>query len=263
MKTYKRAHDFKALELKLNVDSRSPHTIYFTEHSVREHTSDRPSGKTLFIVNIPPYVDEQGLKNAFRGAGYVKSVQFCLKPAATEPMKRSFIQEIDSPAFRVAYLVFNKVVEVDKALKLTELLPLNNDKHETKVGLKKWIEDYNGSVVQAKTLKDNIETYMKQHDAEVKQKEKKEKQLEEEDEEGWVTVTRRGKVENFARTDKVSNRIMGKEQKALKEKLQLKNFYTFQIRESKMKHIVALRQKFEEDKKKIAQIKQSRRFKPF
>lgn len=203
------------------------------------------------------------MKNAFSEAGYVKSVQFYLKPAATENLKTTFIEETHPHAFRVAYLVFSKVIEVDRALKLTKLQPLNSDKHEIKVGLKKWINDYNNSVLQCKTLKENIEKFMKQHDKETKEKEIKEKKLEEEDEEGWVTVTRRGKVENFARTDKVSNKIMGKEQKALKEKLQLKNFYTFQIRESKMKHIVALRQKFEEDKKKIAQIKQSRRFKPF
>jgi len=44
---------------------------------------------------------------------------------------------------------------------------------------------------------------------------------------------------------------------------ELKNFYTFQIRESKMQNIMEIRKKFEEDKRKIELLKQSRRFKPF
>lgn len=263
MKSSKSTFDFKALQLKLTENSVSPHTIYFKEHSVREKTNDRPSGKTLFVINIPPYVDEQGLKNAFRKAGLIKSVQFCLKPSSVQPSHSSFINKVQKPSFRVAYIIFNKVSDLDKALKLTELLPLNNENHETELGMKKWINEYNSSIVQAKNLKESIETFMKNHDEELKKEEMKDKQLGEEDEDGWIKVTRRGRIENFARSDKVENKIMGKETKKMKEKLQLKNFYTFQIRESKMKHIVALRQKFEEDKKKISQIKQSRRFKPF
>lgn len=212
---------------------------------------------------MPPYADEKGLINAFREAGNVQSVQLCLKPSTAEIKHITrFIPEENKTTFRAAYIVFKKVAELDKALKLTELQPLNSNDHQMKVGIKKWIDEYNSTILLPKTLKENIEIFMKQFDENAQKADKKEKALEQEDDEGWVTVTKRGKVQSFARTEKVENKIMQKEEKNKKRK-ELKNFYTFQIRESKMKHIVSLRQKFEEDKKKIAQIKQSRRFKPF
>ncbi|CAG9089337.1 unnamed protein product [Plutella xylostella] len=259
----KQKPEFKALELSVSDDSKHGHTIYFKEHSIREQSADKPSGRTMFIVNVPPYVDEQSLKNAFSEAGKVLSVSFALKPSLSDIKKvNKFVPDPNLPTFRVAYIVFSKVSELDKALKLTSLRPLNSETHQIKLGINKWIDEYNNSVYQPKALKQKIEEFMKQHDEETKEAEKKEKKLEEEDDEGWVTVTKRGKVQSFARSEKVENKIMAKEEKGKKRK-ELKNFYTFQIRESKMKHIVALRQKFEEDKKKIAQIKQSRRFKPF
>ncbi|XP_026762672.2 ribosomal RNA-processing protein 7 homolog A [Galleria mellonella] len=263
MKTTKRTHEFKALELKLAEDSQSPHTIYIKEHVVREHTKDRPSGRTLLVLNVPPYADEKGIENAFRDVGDIESVQFSLKPSGTDTKsERKFIENIDKPSFRVAYVVFKKVSELDKALKLTHLYPMNSKDHSIKLGVRKWIDEYNNSVLLPKIVKERVEQFMKVHDEEADLTEKKEKQLEQEDDEGWITVTKRGKVQSFARTEKVENKIMAREEKNKKRK-ELKNFYTFQIRESKMKHIVSLRQKFEEDKKKIAQIKQSRRFKPF
>lgn len=251
------------MELKLTEDSVSPHTIYIKEHAVREHTPDKPSGRTLFIVNLPPYVDEKGLSNAFGDAGTIQTVQLACKPHDLDKSQTNkFIQEELKSTFKVAYLVFAKVAQLDKALKLTELRPLNSEDHKIKLGMSKWIEEHNNSVIMPKVLKEQVERFMKKHDEAAKNTEKKEKALEDEDDEGWVTVTKRGKVQSFARSEKVENKIMAKEEKNKKRK-ELKNFYTFQIRESKMKHIVALRQKFEEDKKKIAQIKQSRRFKPF
>ncbi|XP_072947403.1 ribosomal RNA-processing protein 7 homolog A [Epargyreus clarus] len=262
MKSTKRIHDFKALELKLDENSKSPHIVYIKEHIVRDHTKDKPSGRTLFIINIPPYADENGLTNAFREAGKVQSVQFYTKPGAGETNTHKFIEEPSKPTFRVCYLVFEKVSELDKALHLTKLSPMNSNDHKIQFGINKWVNEYNSSVLLPKVLKERVEEFMKTHDEKLKQIEKKEKQLEQEDDEGWITVTKRGKIQSFARTEKVENKIMAKEEKNKKRK-ELKNFYTFQIRESKMKHIVALRQKFEEDKRKIAQIKQSRRFKPF
>ncbi|VVC99288.1 ribosomal RNA-processing protein 7 homolog A [Leptidea sinapis] len=261
MKT-KYVHDFKVLELRIKEDSVNPHTIYFKEHSVRDHTKDQPSGRTLFILNVPPYADEKGIANAFSNAGIIESVQFSTKPNAAVAVLNQFIKEILNPSFKMCYLVFKKVSDLDKALTLSELNPMNSNGHHISVGLKKWTKEYNDSVLMPKDLKSYIDTYMKNYDENVAKALDKDKNLEQEDDEGWITVTKKGKVNSFARTEKVENKILAKEEKKRGRK-ELKNFYTFQIRESKMKHIVALRQKFEEDKCKIAQIKQSRRFKPF
>ncbi|XP_041986784.1 ribosomal RNA-processing protein 7 homolog A [Aricia agestis] len=255
-------HNLKALEIKLNESSINPHTIYFKEHTVREQSNDKPPGRTLFLINIPPYVDEKGIANAFSEAGVVDNVIFACKPSPSEVKTHKFIKEHLQPSFRVCYMVFKKVAQLHKALTLTKLRPITSNDHQILVGMKKWAEEYNSSVVPSKALKESIESFMRVHDKEMKEIEKISKKLEKEDDDGWITVTKKGKVQSFARSEKVENKIMAKEENNKKRK-ELKNFYTFQIRESKMKHIVALRQKFEEDKKKIAQIKQSRRFKPF
>ena len=43
----------------------------------------------------------------------------------------------------------------------------------------------------------------------------------------------------------------------------IRGFYSHQIKEDKMNNIRALREKFEEDKQKIAKMKQERKFRPF
>lgn len=48
-----------------------------------------------------------------------------------------------------------------------------------------------------------------------------------------------------------------------KKSTELKNFYRFQIRDDKMKQLDVLRKKFEEDKERVAKMKENRKFKPF
>ncbi len=48
-----------------------------------------------------------------------------------------------------------------------------------------------------------------------------------------------------------------------KKDTELKNFYRFQIRDDKMKQLDTLRKKFEEDKERVAKMKDARKFKPF
>lgn len=256
---------FLALQLKVSENAHS-HTVYIKEHSVREHSEDKPAGRTLFVLNVPPYIDETGLTNAFSEIGNIYSISFMETPSlAAKCQLVNFIQKPTLLTFRVAYIVFNKVSDLNKVLLLKKLRPVNREESPIKCGMKKWIDEYNNSILSAKTLKDSIDTFMKEHDEKIKLAEEKEKQLENADKDGWVTVTKKGKgtKHGVSRIEKAENKLMAKEEGTMKKKLELKNFYTFQIRESKMKHIVSLRQKFEEDKRKIAQIKQSRRFKPF
>ncbi|ROT71846.1 putative ribosomal RNA-processing protein 7-like A [Penaeus vannamei] len=48
-----------------------------------------------------------------------------------------------------------------------------------------------------------------------------------------------------------------------KKQQKLVNFYSFQDRQTKMDHLAQLRKKFEEDKKRITQMRTSRKFKPY
>lgn len=63
------------------------------------------------------------------------------------------------------------------------------------------------------------------------------------------------------------NKRAGAEQPRNREKKkkdkELKNFYTFQIKEQKIEKLELLRKKFEEDKERVAAMKAARKFKPF
>ncbi len=48
-----------------------------------------------------------------------------------------------------------------------------------------------------------------------------------------------------------------------KKNTELKNFYRFQIREDKMKQLDTLRKRFDEDRERVAKMKDARKFKPF
>lgn len=53
-----------------------------------------------------------------------------------------------------------------------------------------------------------------------------------------------------------------RQKKKKKKPLELKNFYRHQIREAKREQLAKLRTQFEEDKARIAKMKEARKFRP-
>lgn len=262
MKPNKRGKDFKVLSLRLNENSVHSHVIYIKEHTVRDHSNATPAGRTLLVLNVPPYADKEGLTNAFSDVGNIQNIIFTQTPSTLATESDKFIQNKPEFTFKLAFIVFEKVSDLDKALNLNQLKPLSRDRHYVKLGMTKWIEEYNSSIESSQSILDHVNTFMSEHDKKTVLAEQKEKQLEEADDEGWITVTKGGKTKSFARSEKVENKILAKEERK-KSQTQLKNFYTFQIRETRMKKLVELRQKYEEDKMKITKMKEKRRFRPF
>ncbi|XP_069701614.1 ribosomal RNA-processing protein 7 homolog A isoform X2 [Periplaneta americana] len=211
---------------------------------------------------------EESFKQIFGKFGSVTSVYFHQKPSAGPPQHEEsefFHTHPRIKGFKVAYVVFEHSKAVHKILnsnKDMEPLILNTEASPITCGLQKWCQEYNKRIPDISLLRKDIDTFMEKFDKEASRKAVSEKEAMEEDEEGWITVTKRGRNPGFARKESVEKKIMGKE-KQRRSKKELQNFYRFQIRESKMKHLVNLRKKFDEDKKKLALLKQSRRFKPF
>lgn len=234
------------LALKFEASSRICHHIFIKEHTEHKKDDGKPLGRTLFVLNIPPYATKDSLKHVFSVAGVVESVILC---------------ESEEHGFKTGYIIFTKTSSLSKALRLKELAPLSTDEHPVFIGLKKYIRDYNNSIVDPVELQQEVNTFMAEYD---KQQETEKQQANEQnvDEDGWTVVTKKGRNPGLSRKESVENKITQKLQKIEKKK-RLQNFYTFQIRESKMNHIVKLREKFEEDKKRIEAFKRSRKFKPF
>ncbi|KOC63729.1 Ribosomal RNA-processing protein 7 like protein A, partial [Habropoda laboriosa] len=242
---------FLALWIRLDEHSIYIHQLFFKEHSIRNQELEYPKGRTLFVLNIPPYVSKEALRYTFgEHFGYVDLLYF-----------------VKTNGFKTAYIVFQEELSVEKALKISDnyVVTLHSQNSVCFFGLEKWVIEYNESRIDQEKLKQNIEEYMENYEKQVADKKAKEKAIEEAKEnDGWVTVTGRKKRGQFALSRKEStiNKVQHKEEQKNKKK-QLLNFYTFQIRESKKKNLAELRKKFELDKKRLQDLKSKRTFKPF
>ncbi|XP_076238106.1 ribosomal RNA-processing protein 7 homolog A isoform X2 [Calliopsis andreniformis] len=249
MKTEKQ--NFRALWIRFDQESIDKHQLFFKEHSVRNPEPQHPRGRTLFVLNIPPYVTIHNLKESFtKLCGIVSNVFFTT-----------------SKGFKTAYIVFERESSLEKALELSATCTITlNDDSICLTGLAKWCKQYNDSICNEGELKKEIEDYMNNYDKQIADKVANEKAMEEEaeDNDGWVTVSGRKKRGQFALSRKEStiNKVQQKEEQRKKKK-QLLNFYTFQIRESKKQNLAELRKKFELDKKRLQELKSKRTFRPF
>ncbi|RWS22334.1 rRNA processing protein RRP7-like protein [Leptotrombidium deliense] len=127
-------------------------------------------------------------------------------------------------------------------------------------GLCKYKHEYNESIIDVNELKEDIDNYMKSYDAYVEEERRIAKEKEGvPDEDGWITVSRHGKRSFIPNNEFVDNLILSKKRKYDKV---LTNFYNFQRTQTKIEGLSSLRSKFEEDKKRLAMMKATRKFKP-
>nr|XP_050867086.1 ribosomal RNA-processing protein 7 homolog A isoform X1 [Vespula vulgaris] len=241
---------FKSLWVHFNHENLDRHQLFFKKHWVKKQESDYPRGKTLFVLNIPPYATTDSLKNAFsRLCGEVTSIVFTTLVG-----------------FKTAYIVFNNESSLEKALKLPNdyVICLSTEQETYLTGLAKWCSEYNDSIQSENDIKKEINKYMSTYDQQIADRIAKEKAAKDMEQDGWVTITSRKKRGQFAPSRKEStiSKIQNKEEQK-NQKKQLLNFYTFQIRESKKQHLAELRKKFELDKKRLQELKKKRTFKPF
>lgn len=83
------------------------------------------------------------------------------------------------------------------------------------------------------------------------------------DEDGFVMVTRQHRRGTNTDGTVVVTAAKADRQVKPQKKKELVNFYRFQMREQKRDQLVELRKKFEADRKKIEQLKQTRKFRPY
>ena len=133
-------------------------------------------------------------------------------------------------------------------------------------GVKRWTREYNSKFVEEEKLMESVTSYIEDYDRKVAEARLLDEGLSQPDEEGWVTVTKK-QEKKHEKAKKAGEDEMkkgrGKKNRRKKKKVELTNFYSHQIKEDKMNNIRALREKFEEDKQKIAKMKQERKFRPF
>ncbi|XP_065846640.1 ribosomal RNA-processing protein 7 homolog A-like [Oscarella lobularis] len=259
-------NDFKCLPVKFDEESTHPHFLYIKKHQLRQNEANVPAERTLFVVGVPPYCTDESLKNIFKVNGDVAAVctrrkPGSLRPASPDESKSEFFAT-QSPirGYKVAYVVFREESSVERALRMNPTLERYFSTVECPIvmGIRKWKRQYENRWIDPEAVRTEIEDYMARFDEETaKTRSELESLRGQADDEGWVTVT------SLRSNHTERNRGALKREKKKKKEKELMNFYQFQQRETKREQIAQLRKKFEEDKQKIAAMKEARKFRPY
>ncbi|VVC32323.1 Ribosomal RNA-processing protein 7,Rrp7A, RNA recognition motif,RNA recognition motif domain [Cinara cedri] len=252
---------FKVLPVKVNEKSTVVRHLFLKMNTTREKCPQKPEYQTLFVIGVPEFCEEKTLKHAFNHCGKIKSVFFHKEPTPVEPEvfpSKYFVPE-SIKGYKVAYIVFAHTSGLENALSLkcTESEPLILSTQSAPVTniITRWCKNYNGNIIDSKAVQSEIDVYMAQYDKMTSERVKVEKELIDEDEDGWKTITKKGRNPGFSRKETTKNNILNKVAKK-KIKKTLKNFYRFQIKETKINKLMELRNKFDSDKSKIELLKQ-------
>ncbi|ORY08284.1 hypothetical protein K493DRAFT_403449 [Basidiobolus meristosporus CBS 931.73] len=279
-----------------SVSSSVTHYFYFKKHNVRQENPLTPEDRTLFLLNLPADTTENHIKHLFRHVGKIERVSFNMTERQMEEkileLQMNDTSEASSgkkgkksdkeepaevepnctllPTGSFAHVIFLEELGLTKAMNMTKKkrvwgLPETPAAEKHLVGLEKYEHLYQRNRLDPETLQTRIDNFMKKFNEAQQEAAKAEAALYNvPDEDGFITVTRKGRRNN--NTDgKISvTAIKAEEAQNLKpKKKELVDFYRFQMREAKRDKLVELRKKFEEDKKKIQHLKTARRFLPY
>lgn len=257
------------ISLRYRSDRSAGHDLFVKEHTQKRSTADPDmvSGKTIFVTNIPPYVHTEHLEFGFASAGEVSRIiigdlkgRRVTIPHPNDPPNHFFNQIPQLDTFKSAYIVFKSTKAMRAALQLRSIKLYENNKTILETGVDKWTNEYLNRLPDAAELSAAVEEYMNVFDESEVERKQKEKQ-QEVDDDGWQVV-KKGRNAGFEQKEMILKKLADKIEDGKKKK-ELSNFYTFQIRDSKQQHIVGLRRRFENDKRKIEVMKNNRRFKPY
>ena len=227
--------------------AQSTHTIFCKRHAVRQTSEKTPNGLTLFTLGWPPYCLSGMVQDIFSRVGQVSAVYMCDRPGHFEGGDGDSCQT--GP---VGYVVFNTAEEVDCALKMcgvSEAIVCTCT--DGSCGTQKWCAEYLKERRSLSTLEALVEQTVMRYELNKQGAKDERTKTGEPDEEGWVTVTRKRALP------------ASRQEKKKRKKKELLNFYNFQQRETQRQRIAELRKKFEEDKRRVEQMREKRKFKPF
>ncbi|KAL2499807.1 RRP7 domain-containing protein [Abeliophyllum distichum] len=148
-----------------------------------------------------------------------------------------------------------------------EVFEISSGDEDSSKGMKKWITEYHQSRPGIKVLQERIDDFIAAHEAQEEQarREREAKAAEG----GWtVVVHHKGRKKT---SDAESGTVVGSvAQAAVLDKMAKRknkdagpDFYRFQRREAHRNEIMMLQSKFEQDKKRIQQMRAERKFRPY
>ncbi|EMR10171.1 hypothetical protein PNEG_01445 [Pneumocystis murina B123] len=266
------------------------HYLYIKEHDryrptpLANHPENFPEGPSLFVSNLPIDTTHDHLKYLFNHLGCrIQQVffHFIQKPSYikenisedyTENEKNSEDTVLSVWKRRILSSGSWAIVEFLEKQDIQYILEKKNHKklenyvwgqnipknRVPELGFNHYWDHYNLIYPSHEKLQTSIDKYMEAfYLAEEKKKRLRKFQRTEPDEEGFITVTRGGRTG----AGRINEGMKMQEKK--KDKYILHDFYKFQRQEGKNKKLIELKKKFEEDKEKIKEFREKKRFKMY
>lgn len=257
------------------------HSMYIKINQDKNNAKRFPQNRTIFLIHPFPCATKKMFVKALKSfvfrdcGGTIERIEINYGKIDPVILSDSVLEEdveIDteksagmiSPDTTI-HIVFDSDAAANNAMGIRKVkipIDLLYDHHSV---VDAWKKIYNNSHPPIETLQQEADAAMMQFD---KQNQLKLDEMQSKtnvvDEDGWVTVTRVGRRKT--NTDgKVTVTAARKEDIArLKPKDKtVPNFYRFQQQEKKLDKLEELRRKFEDDKKRIAALKSTRKFKPY
>ncbi|KAL7673639.1 hypothetical protein ACOME3_008492 [Neoechinorhynchus agilis] len=157
---------------------------------------------------------------------------------------------------RFAYIQFHESVDVDSAFRSNEFrepLILKDLYPELKTGYSLWVLYQEHQQLNSDKVLKKAQEVLRQYDIRKMNEKEKAKEIDV-DEDGFILV----KSKSFTG----SNRT-GRRKRSKKKTKDHAGMYRFKLRESKMEKISELRKRFEENRRRVAEMKANRSFNPF
>jgi ribosomal RNA-processing protein 7 len=158
---------------------------------------------------------------------------------------------------RFAHVAFESADAIDAAINLDELQApeelIEQCQHQP------WLTAWRaGRPVDTTMLEGEVTKSMAAFEEKERDiREQRKRMKDEVDDDGFTMVV------NSRKKQAISSSESSRKKRRKKKETEMGNFYRFQIRESKREQLADLRSKFELDKKRIADMKETRKFRPF
>ena len=247
-------------------------TLFARAHAARAEDDRFPAQRTLFALNVPPRADADGLRAAFGRLGDVESVELGRLggDAAAD--------DDDGP--RTAHVVFARAAALKKALRAARPVQLALAEAPAAAA------SGGDGGEDREALQRSVDAFMRSFEAdEGRRRRELEASHNRMDGDGFTLVTRQqkgtGRSTGGGATVGVASRGAaaaaasaadggaddggggGGVRKKKKKAKELVDFYHFQQHERKRSQLLKLREQFEQDKSKIAKMREARAFKPY
>ncbi|KAI8367285.1 SSU rRNA processing protein [Blakeslea trispora] len=252
---------FKILPVIMTEDKSVRHYFYMRKHDSKSLIDENIRDRTLFLLNLPTDTTDRHIKKLFKGHP-IDQITYKEQKVHQRELRRLFTS---GSSAHVVFSTDQDLVDVLNMHRVEKKWAREDEESEQPLGLGRYVLTYQLSRPNAHDLQKEVDSFMmKFKEDEYKKERETLERMNQMDDDGFTVVVRHKKAKTTDGSINVAS-ISADAADAYqpKKKKELVNFYRFQMREQKQNELSELRKRFEEDKVKIAKLKQSRKFKPY